>query len=497
MRKNIVLAVGVSALFTGSALAQSDVESLRQEVAQLRAANEEMRQQIDTLMADKDHQWLDQRRAVEVKALVKEVLADADTRASLADSGITAGHNSAGFFLASEDGAFLLRTSGFLQIRYVAAFRESSSVTPAGFDTGENGLQMRRVKLAFEGHVASPKVQYKIQFDVDRNTSTIGTQDLWIAYSPVEEFRVLGGRFADRFAREAMMSGKNLQAADRTAVAQIWAGGDDYVEGIAAEWKIGDNIIWSGSINDGLNSGTPNATGATSGFQTGGHDFQNDATDFALTSRIELALMGDFKNSSDAEAWSSSPDPQVFLGAAIHYELGETGDRQRAASFTVTPTGAAATTITYDSFIQWTADALVKFQGLSVMGAVYGWHIQDAVVLPGGALPAGDTGTLDQYAATIQAGYFVIPDKLEPFVRYEWITVDDALAANDLHALTTGFNYFLRKHATKFTLDAVWAMSNINSVNTLGVGISGTGLLPDASGEDDQVVIRGQVQLIF
>ena len=45
------------------------------------------------------------------------------------------------------------------------------------------------------------------------------------------------------------------------------------------------------------------------------------------------------------------------------------------------------------------------------------------------------------------------------------------------------------------TLDAVWALDNINAANTYGVSLAGNGLLSDAPGKENQVTLRAQVQL--
>lgn len=64
--------------------ANQHLQDLRDEVAQLRANQREV--------------WLDEHRAGEIKTLIRDVLADADLRASLVGKK---------FYLASEDGGFL------------------------------------------------------------------------------------------------------------------------------------------------------------------------------------------------------------------------------------------------------------------------------------------------------------------------------------------------------------------------------------------------------
>ena len=107
----------------------------------------------------------------------------------------------------------------------------------------------------------------------------------------------------------------------------------------------------------------------------------------------------------------------------------------------------------------------------------------------------------------LQAGYQIIPDKLEPFGRFEFIRVHDSEALvqvtdtagdtrsqQEFKALTGGVNYYVNKHEAKFTLDGIWCLDPVNP----GFGdLSGIGLLPDAPGHKNQTAIRAQFQLMF
>jgi len=439
-----------------------ELKALRAEVAQFRAERD------DSQIAD--------RRAAEIKAIVADVLADADTRASLLQSGLTAGHDGSAFFVASADGAFVLKVGGQIQARYMLNSRDGT-----GVDNWEGGFQLRRVKVNFGGHIGSPRLEYFVQFAANRDSGSVELEDTMIAWRPADDVRLWGGRFQDSFAREQMMSSKRQQAVDRSAAANIFAANDGYVEGFGIEWTaLPDSLKLALTVNDGMNSGTPG--GSSTGFLGAGNDFQNDATDFALTARADVKLAGDWRQNADVASWSGDEGSALFLGAGLHYEVGETGDSQ--ASATTAATGP------YDSFLQWTLDGLYKSGGLGVMAAFYGWHFD--------ATDANAFGDTDHYAATIQAGYMIVPDELEPFIRYEWIEIDDALTAdNDLQFITVGLNYYLAAHNAKFTTDIVFALDNINAVNTLGTGLSGIGLLTDDADENDQAVWRAQFQLLF
>jgi hypothetical protein len=274
---------------------------------------------------------------------------------------------------------------------------------------------------------------------------------------------------------------------DRSAVANIFAGNDDYVEGAGLEWKPADALRLAMTVNDGLNSGTPGpnvSPAPTAGFTNGGHDFANNSSDFAASGRVDVKLAGAWSDEADVEAWTNN-DFRAFVGAGIHWEQGKSGDKHT--------TKATAAVGTYDSFVQWTVDGLMKYQGFSLMGAGYGWHFQE----PPAAL--GGKGSLNYYAATAQAGYLFWEDRIEPFARWEWIDVDGRTGpgATNINLVTAGVNYFFRKHAAKATVDVVWSPDNLNAVNTLGTSLTGIGLLSDATNLKNQFVIRAQFQLLF
>lgn len=450
------------------------ISELRREVAQSNERTAALQAQVDQLRNAAGEQWLTEQRADQVRALVADVLADADLRTSLLDDGILAGWDN-GFFLGSPDGAFLLKLAGQLQVRYIANSREDDG---GAVDDWENGFQLRRVKLNFSGHIGSPRLEYVVQLAANRNSTTVELEDAIIAHRIDERWRIWGGRFQDVFSREQMMSSRRQQTVDRSAVANIFAANDGYVEGVGVEWLANPECLrLAATINDGLNSGTTG--GAGTGFQNTGNDFQNDSTDFALSARAEWKVTGAWQEAADVTSWQRDRGLHAFLGAGLHYEVGETGDGQ--ASATTMQTGP------YDSFLQWTVDGLLKNEGLGMLAAFHGWHF-DA---------DGAVGDTDHYAATVQLGYMIVPDEFEPFIRYEWIDIDDALDTNDLELLTAGFNWYLQGHAAKLTADIVWAMDNINATTTLGAGLNGIGLLPDAAGEDDQLAGRLQFQLLF
>jgi hypothetical protein len=103
---------------------------------------------------------------------------------------------------------------------------------------------------------------------------------------------------------------------------------------------------------------------------------------------------------------------------------------------------------------------------------------------------AGDM--TDNQGAMAEAGYFVILDKLEPFLRYEWPGPEpDALSGP---VSTLGVNYYLVPRAVRFSLSVI-----LTDPGEAGAGgpshFDRGGLVRD--GSRDPVSVRGQFQLLF
>ncbi len=455
----------------------SEVAALRAEVAELRAGQQGT--------------WLNERRAQEVKALVREVMADAGSRPSLAGKGVTAGWNKK-FYLASEDGNFLMNIGGRIQFRYLYNQTDGAS------DEGEGGFQLRRMKFGFEGFIGKPQIGYKFTVAGNRDNTVVYIEDAAISYKFDNGITLTGGRTKAPFLREELTSSGKQLTVERSLLNELFTAG--FTEGITVGWS-NPFLRLSAMVNDGINSAegpvvpssvsinsitvppggfTPGSTITPTGTisPTGRADYDKDNTDIAVTARADWRVLGDWKQWDDTSAWTGE-EMALFLGAAGHYEVAETG------------TGGAGSN---DSFFLWTVDGSFEWNGLGLFAAVMGSQFIEET-------PTLTNNNNAQWGVVAQVGYMVIPDKFEPFARYEWFEGDGKASTSsipgsstshgDYSAVTLGANYYIRKHDAKFTFDVVYFLDGSPASS------SGLGIHSNSAGTDDQWVARAQFQLQF
>ena len=94
---------------------------------------------IAELTVGTNNNWLNDARSDEIRGLVHDVLADADTRASLQGSGSNAGYND-GFTVASSDGNWSLKMNGLLQTSWSNVDDEVNDTDGWGFNAGNTWM---------------------------------------------------------------------------------------------------------------------------------------------------------------------------------------------------------------------------------------------------------------------------------------------------------------------------------------------------------------------
>ncbi len=468
--------IGALALGLGgtAALADTTIDSMSDQ--QLRDMVLELKGEVDSLRAEQNNDWLTERRAEEIRGLVSDVMADADTRAGLQGSGLAAGYNK-GFFVGTDDGNWLMRINGQLQVRW--------HFNRVDDQADSYGFEMRRAKMKFYGHVVDPSWQYMfsvvsnrqtVQFAGANQNANLFVEDAYINKKFDNGTYVRAGQYKVPFLREELVSSTRQLAVDRSMInnAFTWTRS----QGLMLGWK-NDGMKIEAMYGEGpnnINSQITNNNGRQS-----------------LTARGEF-LFGDGSDWSMFKGFNAkNTDGKMgfMLGAAVGWfnsrspgtiEYGN-GDVQRSVSWTVDGTLAGDGWQLFSYFV-WSdgKDRDIAIVGRRDTQESWGWVVQ------GGALLADD---------------------FELFARYELGHINDGATNNilttgglpkdELSALTVGFNWFMNNNV-KLSMDWGYAFDPVTDGGTAPTSAdyttSGTGWR-DSNGEDGEWMLRAQLQLIF
>lgn len=465
--RRVSLVAGAVALsVTGFTFAETNDDDLRARIKQMEAELAELR-------ADQGDAWLTERRATEIRSVVHDVLADADTRASLLQ-GAGAGWDD-GFFLGDANGNFLLNVGGQIQARYMLSLQDSDSALDG--DSTRGGFSTGHTKLIFSGHVVNPDWTYRIETEFDTGDfdddfelisgGELALQDAWINHAFGNGVEVRVGQFKLPFAREELVHSSKQLAVERSLITGAFT--LDRGQGVMLHGQSGDEggFRWGVAFSDGLRSAnTPSLM----------YD-----TEWAFTGRAEFMVAGNWNQFDDFTSWNGE-EFAALIGAAVHYEQQEFGT-----------TGFFGGIDDEVTTLVLTGDAQVEFGGANLFGAVY-WADFDS---------DADAMDFNPFGFVVQGGVF-LSEEWEVFGRFEYGDDDDAFGfdTEELLLLTGGVNYYISgNHNLKWTTDVGYAFDGVSTFWAFGPLFAGSdaaiaGYRPDFD-DEGQLVIRSQLQLLF
>ncbi|MCP4834503.1 MAG: hypothetical protein GY895_07010 [Phycisphaera sp.] len=439
----------------------------------LQAEIDALRGEIDELRDRRLEDDIDADRMQEIRALVSDVMADAGRRTTFQDDVAIPGWKK-GFQLRSPDGNFLLKVGGQVQIRFVLNHANGLSSAEPNPPAGKGapyqwGLENRRTKLAFQGHVVDPGWTYKVKGAFTREIRGINLlEEAWIARSLGDGWKIRVGQFKPPWMREELVSSSRQLAVDRSVVNGYFKQG--YSQGVELAWSSDDFRIigWTGDGIGPRNLGRARANGQNT-------PWNKTATSYSFTGRTEWRLAGD---------WKQFKDFNSRRGSEFAAMVGVSGAIQRANQNLGPASGTVAGGVT--------GDVTLAFDG----GSIFVSGVWTSVTAP----KADGGGTNNPFGFTVQGGYFVGED-VEVIGRFAYMNydlenqVDPKVGRFD--GLTVGANWFINP-AVKFALD--WTI-NFDSLATPGLTGSfvsnSAGFRPDQPGAVNQWALRGQLQLLF
>lgn len=393
----------------------------------------------------------------DLAAAIDSMLRDAEKRSQLlaTSGGASPGYDN-GFFIATDDKAFLFHPWLQFAPRYVVNWRQQAKAT--GSDSTDEGFEIRRMKFGFDGNLFSRDLFYTIIWGTDRNTGLPILEEAWVRYMFADEWGVRVGEFKDPVAHEGFSSSKKILAVERSYLQDIIGRGDNFVQGVTA-------------IYQGTNIPLRAEAGFTDGQGSANTDFQNNIpsgsttvhNDFGVVGRVEYKVMGDWKSYEDFTAMGTKQDLLVFGLAGDWTEMGGT------------------------DVLLHTADVQYKNpNGLALYGAFLGRYIRDGVTPGGSRDNFYDWGALGEVA-------YLFDQHWEVFGRYDYTGLDESALSSgsngNVHEITAGMNYYFHGHACKVTADVTYLPNGAPKADT------GSDVL--LSNDKDEFLFRMQFQLLI
>lgn len=440
LTKTVGFFAGTTLAIGGAAFGADQNSELAAEVANLKA-------QIAEMKNSQGDAWLTEQRASEIRGIVTDVLADADTRSSLQGSGAGAGYNG-GFFMSSADGNYSMKLNVLEQVRWTFNNRNDAG-------TGEDqtwGFENKRTRLTFGGNMVDSTWSYKVAYyfaysnDVEFDADGAVLADAFVSKDMGGGLSFTVGQFKLPFSGEYGTDAGNLQFNDYSTISNAFA--DGYGQGLMLSYSA-DAFRAAVAYVNALNQVDAD-WGAGS-----------PSDEYALTGRAEFKLSGTWDQFNNAMSFRGE-EMGVLIGAGVNWADSNTAGNGDVFGATV--------------------DVTVDFGGANVMGAFYWDNNDDA--------PAGAE---NPYGFTLQGGVFV-SDDVELVARYEYGDLDTNLDSNDFSTLTFGANWYMAQNTAKLGVNFGYAFD--------GIGIwefpaSGNNWLADGAGEDGQWMLQAQMSFSF
>lgn len=485
LKTQVGLLAGAAALtLTGVSVAGT---ASNDDVAQRLAAAEA---KIAAMEAANNQSWLTEQRSAEIKGLVQDVLADADTRSSLLQSGATSGYDN-GFILGSADGNWLLRINFLMQQRFI--YNNFDEVEGEGDDTEDDdtryGFENTRSKLTLSGHLVNPSWFYRLDVNFGSSFHTQYNNESWAAESTEEgDYAPFGYALHERqnaylgydygngwrmklgsmklpFLREELVEAQHQLAVERSVLNYGFSTG--YSDALAFDWT-GERFRVMGAFSDGIQQGqTVWINGPDNEFDLPGSWTYAQASgghaDYALTGRAEFMLNGTWDQFNDFTS-PKGGEMGILLGAAVHYQSSEDYPNDD---------------FEHDQ-LRLTGDVSAEFGGANLYGALV-WTDNDF----------GDaTEDWNPWGWLVQGGFY-LDETWELYARFEWIDWDDDVT-DDTQIITAGVNKYFAGHNAKWTTDFGYGLNPVFQPANF------TGWRNDNDVDSDgQWVIRTQLQIYF
>ena len=307
----------------------------------------------------------------------------------------------------SADDKYSLGIGGRLQFRYT--FKDNDADYGAR-DT--NNIDVRRARLCLGGNVYGKLVHYYVELDGD--SFDVGIRDFYVYWTPLEELNAKMGYFKVPFNQQRMTTSAKLLFQDRAIASEQFDQDRDY--GVDIYGKPFDGYLeYHAAIFNGAGENPEDR---------GTDDNLNNELMYVFNIRYNPFGKYDTVDESDLEFSEEKFKVSV------------------AASMVVNPKERDEKLVDSDGILG-VLELSMKYRGIS-------WHNE---LFARSDDPESGGETVNSNGFFSQAGYFVIPKKLEVATRYSMFDPDDDVKHDIGKEYTAGVNYYFREHRSKIQAD--------------------------------------------
>ena len=471
-------------------ISAEELRTLMDKVDRLESSNAAISAELYEIRASGQEDRMTLRRSDELRAIVEDVLADTQSRASLLGNGQMAGWDGH-FFLQSPDDRFRIQLDGQVQARFVA----NRQTNNPNIQTYRRGFELTRTRIGFGGHIFTRDLEYYIRPETTRNLTAIPgnigfirLQDAWFRYRFNDNWALKVGQMKLPYSREGLVSSKYQMGVERSHVNEAMGLGRS--QGVQLEWTNGPrrfNIMLSDGAQDKYGVGLLNPPQVNAPYS----DPLNDpalspfgsSVEFAITARYEEVLAGDPEQFMD---FTSAPgdDFAMLVGIAAHYQTSESRGVNVSQSFPVFNPSIRDEV----PYFAGTADVSLEWGGASAFASASFAQIDR------------DDQIREQtefFGVVIQGAMYLSP-RLEWYARYEYGKTDFSGTAQtipDMNVVMTGFNWYLDGHDVKWSNDLGYGITEI--AVPFSDDLVGTRPDPITDADPPQIFFRSQFQLLF
>jgi hypothetical protein len=338
-----------------------------------------------------------------------------------------------GLVIESEDGDFELAVK--IRGQVLATFEKEHS----GEEATLLGAQVRRARVAFQGHMFGKHNKYKMELAVSPRDSAmqngvVGTApllDWYMTFDYLEPATLVVGQYKVPFSRQRVVSSGALQMVDRSIV--------------QGEFNLDRNVGFDVRSTSLLDHHLHYYAGVYAGEGRNASELHD--MNIVYLARLEALPFGKFQDYVEGDFERTGP--RASVGASYAYVANSSRNQG--------PLGRAPADGGTTSYHTAEGDVLFKAYGLSLTGEVFwrdGKRKQGDLVDATGA-PIPTELPRDGYGWFAQAGYLLPHSMFEVEGRYGMLRRSSATSSSlaDRNELGGGVSYYFARHSFKLQAD--------------------------------------------